>query len=321
MNVVSLLASAYSGSTVLSMALGSRRQICAFGDTYFSPAHPLHRCSCGALFRECALRRQMNRRLAEYGLPDYWSTAAPLPGGGPLTERPYLYLKRRLRRHDGALNRILDATLASSAYRARFVREQDAFLAVVHDETGATHYFDGCKSPSRAQLTVACYPTAKILHLIRDPRGYLASFAKHYRQRTGRAPSGKDVETALAWWRRDNSLAAGYEQALGPGRYLRVQYADLISSPNETLRRILDFFGIEDDGADPCLFDRARLHVSGNTTNLKSTRLEQRSPGGWAKYADVLDLELIESRTRDLPFVELERAAAPRTEATAWAAK
>lgn len=307
MNVVSLLASAYSGSTILSMALGSSPSIGAFGDTYYDPAHPSHRCSCGALFRECTLRRRMNDRLARYGFPDYWDTAAPLPAGGPLLERPYLYLKRRVSGRAAVVDRALNAALAGPGYRARFRREHDAFFTVLREETGATHYLDGCKSPARAQLMLDAYPSSRILHLVRDPRGYLASFAVHTKQRTGQYPDRPRMQTALAWWKRDNSLAAHYEKLLSPGCYLRVQFADLLAAPEETLQRVLDFCGVDGDAAELCRFNRSRLHVSGNTTNLVSTRIETRPPGTWARHADILDLPAIEAATRSLAFVRLER--------------
>lgn len=305
MKVVSLLASPYSGSTILSMALGSHPDVAAFGDTYFSPAHPAHRCSCGAPFKECPLRQRLNRRMADYGFPSYWDTAQPLPGGGPWLERPYLYLKRRLGPHAPSLRHALDVVLAGPAYRARFVREQHAFLAALEAETGAVHYFDGCKSPARAALMLDAFPDTKILHLIRDPRGYLASFAKHFEQRSSRPPSADEVETAFRWWRRDNALAAAYERELPPDRYLRVQYAELISDPEATLRRIGRFIGI-DGTRDPCSLDRSRLHVSGNTTNLVSTRIERRRLGGWRDRDAPLDWDRIEARARRLSFIELE---------------
>lgn len=306
MKVVTLLASSYSGCTILSMALGSQPGVAAFGDTYFNAAHPLHKCSCGALFKACPFRQRMNRRMADYGFPSFWDTAGPLPDGGPLLERPYLYLKRRIGPRAKLLHRALSAALASGAYRVRFMREQDAFFAALHGETGATHYLDSCKSPARAELMLACYPATKMLHLIRDPRGYLASFARHFEQRTGRRPSGSDLESAFRLWRRDNALAAAYETQLSADRYLRVQYGDLIGSPEETLRRICAFIGIRQLARDPCEFDRTRLHVSGNTTNLVSTRIETRPSGAWRKYAAMLDLPRIEARARRLPYVELE---------------
>ena len=305
MKVVSLLASSYSGSTILSMALGSHPSVASFGDTYFNPAHPSHRCSCGAPFKECPLRQRMNRRMAEHGFPSYWDTAGPVPGGGPLLERPYLYLKRRLGSHAAPLRRGLDRVLATPAYRARFVREQNAFFATLHAETGAVRYFDGCKSPARAALMLDAFPDTKVLHLIRDPRGYLASFARHAERRTSLPPSAEDVETAFRWWRHDNALAAAYEHELPPDRYLRVQYAELISEPDETHRRVARFLGLA-DARDPCSIDRARLHVSGNTTNLVSTRIEKQRLGSWRRHEASLDWESIAARARRLSYIELE---------------
>ena len=312
MKVVSLLASAYSGSTILSMALGSLPQLCAFGDTYYSPAHPLHRCSCGEFFRECEFRQKMSHAMAKKGFPNFWDTATPLLNNGTKAHRLYFYLKRILPRQYGALNRILHALFFSGNGRTQFVRMQDAFFEVLETETGSDYYFDGCKSSPRAQLMHDCYPDTKVLHLVRDPRGFIASCVKHFKEQTGDVPDMNFVNARLSAWKKYNTLAAGYEQELAPGNYLRIQYADLLSEPVAVLEKILSFIGPIDDHKDLGAFDRERVHISGNKTNLVSSRIEKRVLGDWRKFGDVIDFQHIERQTSNLAFVQFEVSSAER---------
>jgi hypothetical protein len=251
----------------------------------------------------------MNRALAAKGILDFWDHAMPLPNHGKVATRPYLYLKRLLPRRSGIVNRFLSSLFLSGSCRTEFVREQDAFFEALEAETDSKYYFDGCKSLVRAQLMRESYPDTKVLHLIRDPRGFIASCVKHQKEQTGHMPDNDFVKASLGAWEKYNTLAAGYERELEPGKYLRIQYADLLSEPERTLSGIVDFIGIDGDRVDLSRFDLERLHVSGNKTNLISTRIETRALGDWMKFSDSIDFEYIERRTRDYPFVGFEAAA------------
>jgi hypothetical protein len=251
----------------------------------------------------------MNQAMALKGFPDFWDSATPVPRGGTKAQKLYFYLKRVLPRRYSALNGMLSSLFVAGAYRTQFLREQDAFLEVLKAEAGCTCYFDGCKSVPRAQLMLESYPQTKILHLIRDPRGYIASCVKHFKEQTGKLPNSGFVDTRLDWWKKYNTLAAGYEQELAAGKYLRLQYGRLLAEPEEALERIRQFFELSSHQGELGAFGRERLHISGNKTNLVSNRIERGVLGDWRKYGNVVDFQRIEKQARDLPFVDLEDAA------------
>jgi hypothetical protein len=81
------------------------------------------------------------------------------------------------------------------------------------------------------------FPDMKLIHLIRDGRAVMNSILK--------TPFGPNTpsEAALMWQKRiAHGLAA--EGYLGQGRYLRVHYENLITSPDIELRRICRFIDV-----------------------------------------------------------------------------
>ena len=89
-----------------------------------------------------------------------------------------------------------------------------------------------------AEPIFAAYPTAKMIHMIRDPRDrYEASMARS-RHRRGK------VGWATAGWLHSVGLALRNKQRY-PNRYKIVRYETLVSQPEETLGEILAFLGEE----------------------------------------------------------------------------
>ena len=93
---VSILCPGFSGSTLVSMLLGSQPRSVGFGDTYVShvPRHyPKHPCTCGNWYDECAPRAAAFKAIQDGGFPDCrWDniTAIPIPGWFPTRFRRFL---------------------------------------------------------------------------------------------------------------------------------------------------------------------------------------------------------------------------------------
>ncbi|XP_042237430.1 carbohydrate sulfotransferase 1-like [Homarus americanus] len=79
-------------------------------------------------------------------------------------------------------------------------------------------------------------PDIKVVHLVRDPRGILNSVKKG-----GRLWSNNNRNVALQCANIENDLLL---EDLGPSRYLRVRYEDLVEYPAEETRRIFTFMGV-----------------------------------------------------------------------------
>lgn len=114
----------------------------------------------------------------------------------------------------------------------------------------------GWKEPRSIYLVPfydAAMPSLRFLHFLRDGRDMAFSENQNQLVKHGEALLGEDLRKektpvrSIAVWSRVNSAAADYgEQQLGE-RYLRVRFEDLCAQPQEFVRRIFDFFGLDGD--------------------------------------------------------------------------
>lgn len=89
-----------------------------------------------------------------------------------------------------------------------------------------------------AGLIFQCYPTAKILHIIRDPRDRYASACKQNRTGRGKAASG------IAAWLWSARLAR-HNLMKYPQAYRIIRFESLVSHPEDTMKDICHFIGEE----------------------------------------------------------------------------
>jgi Sulfotransferase family len=85
------------------------------------------------------------------------------------------------------------------------------------------------------------FPDARFIHLLRDPNQVAQSLMR-FSQAGG---AGADLAEAAAYsqWQQSVEYAVKGERALGRERVLRIGYAELVQSPEPTLRICLEFLG------------------------------------------------------------------------------
>jgi len=91
------------------------------------------------------------------------------------------------------------------------------------------------------------FPTARFVQIVRDGRDVALSF-KGYRF------GGLNALEVADRWSRATVAADRIGHALGPDRYLRIRYEDLVALPEQTLDRLCDFAG---EQYDPAMLDYA----------------------------------------------------------------
>lgn len=97
------------------------------------------------------------------------------------------------------------------------------------------------------------FPTARVVHLVRDGRDVAAS-AMGWRRAPRLAErfaswSAVPLGTAALWWEWHVRLGREAGRALGPERYREVRYEELVRWPAATLGAICAFLGVDyDDG-------------------------------------------------------------------------
>lgn len=92
---------------------------------------------------------------------------------------------------------------------------------------------------------VDCFPDARFIFQVRDPRDFLLS-AKLRKKRWLGNKFGS-LRNALAVWREDQVGGLNALGLLGPSRVHLQRYEDLVADTETTLRRLCDFLGLEFD--------------------------------------------------------------------------
>jgi hypothetical protein len=167
----------------------------------------------------------------------------------------------------------------------------------------------GDKTPGYVRhlpLLASEFPSAFILHMIRDPRDVAASFFEQ--------PFGpKTPIEAGAYWKRD--VARG--QRDGPSyfgdRYMEIRYEELVADPETVIRQVLTCVGEpydqrvleQHDGASEYLVPEHHWH------NLATKPVTRSRVARWRETLSPRDAQLIELETgqllRDLGYPPVDK--------------
>ena len=86
------------------------------------------------------------------------------------------------------------------------------------------------------------FPEARFVHVVRDGRDVALSLLD--------VEFGPDsFPEAVVWWRRSVSRGRAAGARLGPGRYREIRYEELVDDPEEVLRALCPFLGLDFDPA------------------------------------------------------------------------
>ena len=99
----------------------------------------------------------------------------------------------------------------------------------------------------RLEDVARLFPTARFVQIVRDGRDVALSF-KGYRY------GGLNALEVAERWSAATVSADRIGHALGPDRYLRIRYEDLVGLPEQTLDRLCDFAG---ETYEPAMLDYA----------------------------------------------------------------
>jgi hypothetical protein len=106
-------------------------------------------------------------------------------------------------------------------------------------KTGASTWVDHTPANIRqAPTLLELFPQAKVVHIVRDGRAVAGSIM----------PLDWGPNTAIKaarWWLDAVAYGLALETLLGEGQIVRVRYEDLVRAPEETLRRLCGYLGID----------------------------------------------------------------------------
>ncbi len=282
--------SPYTGSTLLGFLLNSHPDCVSIGaatgltrkvdvDTY--------QCTCGARFQDCDFWNEVAGRTERLGYPvtvfqsDFWNTHVRL------SKRRWLngLLVRSL--GNDILTGTRDALIMNrgpikdTLEEAR--RSSWALAKSILDMTGKKVFVDTARDHQRPKYLVSDDGLdVKVIHLIRDPRGNVASIMSH---------TGVDVATAAKQWKHYNVEADRVSRYIEPSSWMRVKYEDLCIDPQGTLDEIARFVGVEPAPVSAYLAG-GESHIIGNSMRLRGVE-EIRLDEKWRDRLDSQDLETI----------------------------
>ncbi len=307
-----ILAASHSGSTLLSMLLGSHPQIATIGEMNLSPQAmgdlDRYRCSCGQFIRQCGFWQRVSEAMRRRGVAFDLACA-----GTDYRSVQSRYAQRLLKpmHRSTALECIRDVSLSlSRAWRAALSeihRRNAALASTVAELAGAQVVVDSSKVGLRLKYLLRNPELdVRVIRLIRDGRAVALTYmdpagfadASDPSKRAGGSGGDRKAERlsmrqAAYEWRRCMEEAQHVLQGLDRLRWIEVGYEDYCREPEGTLDRLHRFLDIE-PGRQPKEFRSVEQHVVGNGMRLDTTskiRLDER----WREILTEPDLETFDA--------------------------
>jgi hypothetical protein len=227
-----------SGTTLLDIALGQHSAIAGAGEVTTLSRHVWphnEHCSCGQPASNCPLWGPIGRQ---------WT--------GNFASASSMARYRRDQENIESIlgsRRILRRILDRQGFKT-YADESFRLFEAIKQHSGKDIIVDSSKMPGRA-LALASIPKIDlfVVHLVRDGRGVAWSLLQGY-NRDVKAGLQKEIKpkSALrtaARWCVVNLVTEALRWKLGPGRYLRVKYEDLVVDPLPTLQRIGEMIDLD----------------------------------------------------------------------------
>ncbi|HZS34181.1 MAG TPA: sulfotransferase [Methylomirabilota bacterium] len=222
-----------SGSTALSIVLGTHRDMAAVGElTHLLDdwSAPNRACACGRAYPACP----------------FWGDLFASPPGPSLSDT--------IRRIDSSrLPAVLRTAPGSASDRRAYRDVQRAILAHVRARTGKAIVVDSSKSARRAAgrvwaLTRLAGEDVYLLHLVRSGLATVESLVRTGDNWAleGHTPLGRLTASRVALgWLRTNLWVSLLGRLVGPERYRRMRYEDFLADPATSLRTIGAFLRVD----------------------------------------------------------------------------
>lgn len=264
--LVSLLANWISGATLFTILLDAHSQIVSNGESlpFGKDDHDRYDCSCGKDIDECEFYSAAagHMRLRD---SSEWDRRlfAQVP---TLSKIPVFRSLLQAWMFEGRVrNRIIDAVPSYRATMKRFVDAQLLFFENARRLAGASIYLDGSKSTRRAQILARDGRSEmKVIHMIRDGRGYCRSYLKNWGDET------RNVAVPAHLWLRYISEVDKFAEAFPSVPLLTVRYEDLCRSTTETMKTVYRFLEVPHEE-----FDKTAPH----TPHLLGNRMRMSFDG------------------------------------------
>jgi hypothetical protein len=262
--VVYIAGTSCCGSTLLSFLLNMHPDLLCIGE--MGPARQFevesYECSCGAVLAECPFFLQVKAHMDEQGVAfdmNRWELRHRYSANRTLDRLVMGALGTRVL---GSIRSPLLALVPRYTARMRaFERRNVAFIRAALAVSGASVFLDATKIPSRIRFLAGIEEIGlRVIHLLRDPRGYCSSARKHW---------GRSVELASREWASNQDYCEDARRELPEVRWLRTRYEDFCTDPDKHLAELCDFMGVPHLPA-PEEYRSTAHHIIGNRMRSSS---------------------------------------------------
>lgn len=302
--LVYVLAASHSGSTLLSLLLGTHPEVCTVGELKATSLGDVdtYLCSCTKSLKTCDFWTSLAQDLALHGLPFDVAAGETNFGSG---QSPYVrWLLQPLHRGpllESARDLVLRFSQSWRAHLERTQRLNAQLAAAICARTGTRVIVDSSKTGIRLKYLLRNSGLdVRVLRLVRDGRAVALTYMDPHRYAdaadpafrgggTGRARHrGVALVPAAKQWRRSQEEATALLRSLDPARWMTVRYEDLCADPGASLCGIFAFIGVMPTWASSALAPREH-HVIGNGMRFDQTirpQLDER----WRSSLSVTEL-------------------------------
>jgi Sulfotransferase domain len=289
-DVLYLAGVSFCGSTLLSFILNAHPKIFSIGE--MGPYAPFendeYQCSCGAKLMDCSFFLAVKNLMEnKYNVPfdtAHWDLRHEhnlgrfinLMTRGWVDNRFLALFSSFLKPIFSNYNKVMET----------YAHRNEVFMRAALDITGKQVFFDATKSFRRIQLfRNKPHLNFKVLHLVRDPRGYVYSAIDH--RNTLPQISAKQ-------WVMENNFIDANLRGLDSHQWMRLKYETLCLEPEKTINNLADFAGVNSLSALTKHFGEKEHHIIGNSMRLrpdalKSIKLNEK----WRNSLSTDDLRIV----------------------------
>lgn len=227
-----ILCPSFHGASLLAILLNNHPQIVSLGDTAPTKTAQDFFCSCGSIIKDCGFWKSVHSTQLSYNHEKSEYVIPLLPNLETNTIE-------RLNRLNEYFRRFLSPWLFFPLTKNRFRKSVELFTETALEFHGKNIFVDGTKDINRClSIRNITNKEIRVIHLIRDPRGYLSSLRKNIPE------ENIDLKTASKMWKGFHYLALHLFSGLANCHYLPVYYENLASEPAIEMKRIFEFLGV-----------------------------------------------------------------------------
>jgi hypothetical protein len=261
---VYILATTYSGSTLLSLLLDSHPRVVSIGELDNTiHKYPGYKCSCGRAIVDCGFWKGIRELCTREGVElDLQNFRVQLRGGlGRRAEQLIFGAAPQLKWLVWARDLLLRQLPPYEQHVRQIFDRNSAIARSVIEFSGKDLFVDASKTVARVpHLLRRRDIDLRIIHIVRDPRAVAWSAEKRKRPVAGEV--GR-------YWLRTHSRALQLAPLLGRDRYFRFRWEDFCGAPKPTLDQICSFLAVEPVDLVSCVNAKTH-HIIGNRVRSSS---------------------------------------------------